>query len=298
MNAFAESKEFTDPMESAGNSSAEERERLILAHLPQVRLIARRIHARLPEHVSLDDLVSTGTLGLIAAIDRFDCSRNILLRTFAEHKIKGAILDSLRRMDWAPRLQRKRAKQIEAAITATEQRLHRAPTEQEIATELDLTVDRFHEWQANLGGLNLEPLESPGSGDFGSHDLLRFIAGDPGEWPSALLERHELQRALAGAISELPAIEQTVLSLYYHDELTLREIAKIVGRHESRISQLKVQAVLRLRVSMAKVWPATGQKSNATDSPVASKPRSASQGTRILLQALVATEPRRFAQVC
>src|SRR5579871_4263480 len=121
-------------------SAAEERERLILEHLPQVRLIARRIHERLPESVNLDDLISTGTLGLIAAIDRFDPRHNVKLKTYAEYKIRGAILDSLRGLDWAPRQQRKRSKQIEAAIAAIEQRLHRQPTEDEIAKELKLTI--------------------------------------------------------------------------------------------------------------------------------------------------------------
>ena len=117
----------------AAGTSAEEREQLILEHLPQVRLIARRIHDRLPESVSLDDLVSTGIVGLISAIDRFDSSHNVKLKTYAEYKIRGAILDSLRGLDWAPRQQRKRSKQIEAAISRCEQRLHRSPTEEEIA---------------------------------------------------------------------------------------------------------------------------------------------------------------------
>src|ERR1700686_2465994 len=112
--------------------SDERRERLILEHLPQVRLIARRIHERLPECVSLDDLISTGVVGLIAAIDRFDASHNVKLKTYAEYKIRGAILDGLRGLDWAPRQQRKRSKQIEAAIWIMEQRLHRTPEEDEI----------------------------------------------------------------------------------------------------------------------------------------------------------------------
>ena len=116
--------------------TAEEREQLILDHLPQVRLIARRIHERLPDSVCLDDLISTGTVGLIAAIDRFDPGQNVKLKTYAEYKIRGAILDSLRGLDWAPRQQRKRSKQIEAAIGVAEQRLQRSPTEQEIADQL------------------------------------------------------------------------------------------------------------------------------------------------------------------
>src|SRR5690348_11898183 len=123
--------------------AAEERERLILEHLPQVRLIARRIHERLPESVNLDDLVSTGTIGLIAAIDRFDPRHNVKLKTYAEYKIRGAILDSLRGLDWAPRQKRKQAKRIEAAISAAEQRLRRTPSEAEVATELGISIAEY-----------------------------------------------------------------------------------------------------------------------------------------------------------
>src|SRR5438309_1340263 len=126
--------------------STEERERLIMEHLPQVRLIARRIHERLPESISLDDLVSTGIIGLISAIDRFDSSHNVKLKTYAEYKIRGAILDSLRGLDWAPRQQRRNANQIEAAIAAAEQLLQRAPTEEEIAAQLEISIAEFHQW--------------------------------------------------------------------------------------------------------------------------------------------------------
>ena len=196
-------------------------------------------------------------MGLISAIDRFDPSRHVQLRAYAEHKIKGGILDSLRRLDWAPRQQRKRAKQIQAAITAVEQRLHRAPTEQEIAAELDITVDRYREWQVNGRGLNLERLETE-SANSQKRELLRFLSGDPSELPSAIFERSELQRALAAAISELPEIHQTVLSLHYRDELRLREISKIIGLHESRISRIRSQAIRQLRACMARLWPTGG----------------------------------------
>src|SRR5438874_13594165 len=124
--------------------AAEVREQLILEHLPQVRLIARRIHDRLPESVSLEDLISTGIVGLISAIDRFDASHNVKLKTYAEYKIRGAILDSLRGLDWAPRQQRKRSKQIEAAIVAAEHRLNRTASEEEIAHELGLDLAEYH----------------------------------------------------------------------------------------------------------------------------------------------------------
>jgi RNA polymerase sigma factor for flagellar operon FliA len=237
--------------------SADEREQLILEHLPQVRLIARRIHDRLPESVSMDDLVSTGIVGLISAIDRFDSSHNVKLKTYAEYKIRGSILDSLRGLDWAPRQQRKRSKQIEAAISRAEQQLHRSPSEEEIAQQLGVTLEEYHEWLVDLRGLNLGSLEceTPDDESNSGRDLLKYISGDEENWPSRLLERSELQKLLAEAIGKMPDIEKTVLSLYYHEELTLREIAKIVSLHESRISQLKSQAILRLRTYMEKRWP-------------------------------------------
>ncbi len=238
-------------------SAAEERERVILDHLPQVRLIARRIHDRLPDSVSLDDLISTGIVGLISAIDNFDPSLNVKLKTYAEYKIRGAILDSLRGLDWAPRQKRRKAKQIEAAVCAAEQRLHRSPSEEEIARELGLTLDGYREWLVEVRGVNLGSLEYA-TGEEGTRDLLKYISGSEESWPSRIVERAELERLLAEAIERMPYVERTVLSLYYFEELTLREIAKVVNLHESRISQLKSQAILRLRSYLLKRWPSRG----------------------------------------
>jgi RNA polymerase sigma factor for flagellar operon FliA len=233
--------------------NGEERERLILEHLPQVRLIARRIQERLPENISLEDLVSTGVIGLISAIDNFDPSHNVKLKTYAEYKIRGAILDSLRGLDWAPRQKRRKAKQIEAAIAMAEQRLQRIPNEEEIAEQLEIDLEEYHEWLVEIRGLNIASLEYAG-GETG-HDLLHYIPDDQNNLPSTLLERSELERLLAKGIDGIPQIERTVLSLYYRDELTLREIAEVVNLHESRISQLKSQAILRLRSYLAAQWP-------------------------------------------
>jgi RNA polymerase sigma factor for flagellar operon FliA len=235
--------------------SETEREQLILEHLPQVRLIARRIQERLPENICLEDLISTGVIGLISAIDNFDPSHNVKLKTYAEYKIRGAILDSLRGLDWAPRQKRKRAKQIEAAIATAEQSLHRSPAEDEIAAQLGITVAQYHEWLVEIRGLNVASLEHT-SGDQ-NLGLLHYIADSEENLPSAVLERTELERVLARAIEAIPAIEQQVLGLYYREELTLREIASVVDLHESRISQLKSQAILRLRAHLAKQWPAS-----------------------------------------
>jgi len=247
-SAESEIQELAQPL------SPETREQLILEHLPQVRLIARRIHERLPVSVSLDDLISTGVLGLISAIDRYDASHDVKLKTYAEYKIRGAILDSLRGLDWAPRQQRRRAKMIESAIATLEQKLQRAPTEEEIASQLELSVPEYQDWLADARGLTLGSLENSGGEEEG-RDLLRYIADNEEDWPSNLFERSELVRILAETIERMPYIEKTVLSLYYYEEMTLREIAKIVDLHESRISQLKSQAILRLRSFMTKRWP-------------------------------------------
>ncbi len=232
----------------------EERERLILEHLPQVRLIARRIQERLPDSIALEDLISAGVLGLIAAIDHFDPGQNVKLKTYAEYKIRGAILDSLRGLDWAPRQKRRRAKQIDAAIAQAEQVLKRSPTEEEIAAQLKITIEEYREWLLEIRALNIGSLDAaPGQP---GKDLLHYVADNEDKLPSALFERAELERALADAIEGIPEVERTVLSLYYKDELTLREIASVIGVHESRISQLKSQAIARLRANMASGWTA------------------------------------------
>lgn len=230
------------------------REDLILEHLPQVKLIARRIHERLPVSVTLEDLVSVGVVGLIAAIDRYDATHDVKLKTYAEYKIRGAILDNLRGLDWAPRQQRKRAKAIENAIATLEQELQRMPTEEEIAIRLDIDVAEYQEWLSDSRGLTLGSLENAGSEEEGCN-LLRYLADSDEHWPSQILERAELERLLAGAIEKMSDLEKTVLSLYYYEEMTLREIAKVLALHESRISQLKSQAILRLRSYMGKRWP-------------------------------------------
>lgn len=240
---------------TADAPSDNERERLILEHLPQVRLIARRIQERLPENISLEDLVSTGVIGLISAIDHFDSSHEVKLKTYAEYKIRGAILDSLRGLDWAPRQKRRQAKLIEAAISAAEQRLKRTPGEDDVAEQLGITLAEYHEWLVEIRGLNIASLEQAGSED--GKDLLQYIPDEGERLPSAILERSELERLLEAGIGEIPPIERTVLSLYYKEELTLREIAQVVNLHESRISQLKSQAILRLRSHMVDQWPAT-----------------------------------------
>ena len=229
------------------------REALVLQYLPQVRLIAKRIHDRLPSYIGVDDLISAGVVGLIGAIDHFDPMHNVQLNTYAERRIRGAIMDSLREMDWAPRETRKRSRMIEGAIHRAQQRLGREPSEEEIALELEIPLDEYQRWLTDVQSADLERLEyAPGDNPRG--DLLNFISDDEENRPSRIVERSALEKLLALAIDRMPKTERTVLTLYYYEELNLREIAAVMGVHLSRIHQLRVQAVLRLRSHLERVW--------------------------------------------
>ncbi len=229
------------------------REALVLQYLPQVRLIAKRIHDRLPSYIGVDDLISAGVVGLISAIDNFDPMFNVQLNTYAERRIRGAIMDSLRDMDWAPRETRKRSRLIEAGIHRAKQLLGRDPSEEEIAVELGIPLAEYQKWLSDVQGAELERLECA-PGDDGRGDLLNFISDDEEDLPSRIVERSALERILALAIDRMPKTERTVLTLYYYEELNLREIAEVMGVHLSRVHQLRVQAVLRLRSHLERVW--------------------------------------------
>jgi RNA polymerase sigma factor FliA len=239
--------------------TAFDREQLILEHLSQVKLIARRIYEKLPGSVNLEDLISTGTLGLITAIDRFDPLQGVKLRTYAEYKIRGAILDSLRTADWAPRLQRKRARMIESAVNTLQKRLQRKPSEDEVAAELGIAIDQYRDWSNDAHSLSISSLDAAVSNEDG-RDLSQFIATDDQWLPSELLEQAELRKLVTRALERMPQPERSVITMYYQQEMTLREIAQVMNLHESRISQLKTQGVSRLRAFMVSRWPGRGQQ--------------------------------------
>jgi len=230
------------------------RDEMILESLPQVKLIASRIHDKLPESVVLDDLISAGVLGLIDAVDHFDPTLKIKLKTYAEYKIRGAILDSLRSLDWAPRNKRRKSKMIEAAISDLEKNLERTPGEDEVAEHLKISLKEYRKWLVEIRGINLAPMEQS-TGDGETTDVLRFASGKDDEWPSVQFERSELKRLVANTIERLPEVERTIITLYYRKEFTLRQIAKVVSLHETRVSQLKSQAILRMRSAIKARWP-------------------------------------------
>jgi RNA polymerase sigma factor for flagellar operon FliA len=227
-----------------------ERDRLLLEHLPTVRYLARRIHERLPQHVELEDLISAGVVGLIDAFSKFDHSKKVQFKSYAQFRIRGAILDSLRTLDWSPRELRRKGRAVEEAIRATTQRLGRAPAEPEIAAEMGVTLSEFQQLLGDLKGLEIGSLHIERTEDSGDQELA-YIPGSPEEDPLFRCLKGELKQRLADAIDELPERERLVLTLYYYEELTMKEIGLTLGVVESRVSQIHSAAVLRLRVALA-----------------------------------------------
>jgi RNA polymerase sigma factor for flagellar operon FliA len=233
---------------------AASREDLIMEHLPQVRWIATRIHEKLSGNTSLEDLISIGIIGLINAIDNFDPTLNVQLKTYAEYRIRGAILDSVRGMDGIAPHKRKRLKQVQAAMDALEQRLQRVPAEEEIAAELGIGLKEYQEWLLELRGISIGSLDAPQKeGD--SRTLMHYIADTEDNSPARLLERAELEKLIQEGLSKMPRIEGLVLDLYYRQGQNIREIAPVLDLHITRISQIKAQAVLRLRNYIERRWP-------------------------------------------
>jgi RNA polymerase sigma factor for flagellar operon FliA len=238
----------------AGESSRDE---LIVANLPLVRWIAFRIHDRLPKEFALDDLVSVGVLGLIAAIDSYDPAQNVKLSTYASYRIRGAIMDSIRGLDGIAPHHRKLVKQLQSAISSLEHRLQRQPDEEEIAAEMGLDRDEYQQVLLQTRGVTVGSLDSSPENSERS-PLLNYLPASNDLDPARLFERSELKRTIAEGISKLPKVERQVLGLYYQENLGLKEIAELMHLHYSRISQLKTQAVMRLRALMEKKWPAQG----------------------------------------
>lgn len=232
------------------SSTATDRDLLLMEHLPTVRYLARRIHERLPQHVDLDDLVSAGVVGLIDAFSKFDHKKKVQFKSYAQFRIRGAILDSLRTLDWSPRELRRKGRAVEEAIRLVTQRVGRAPSEQEIATEMELSLTEYQALLGDLKGLEIGSLHMERSEDSGDEELA-YIPGSPEEDPLFRCLKGEMKQRLADAIDELPEKERMVLTLYYYEELTMKEIGLTLGVVESRISQIHSSAVLRLRTALA-----------------------------------------------
>jgi RNA polymerase sigma factor for flagellar operon FliA len=231
------------------------RNRLILTYAPLVKYVAGRLGSGLPAHVDEADLASYGLLGLIGAIERYDPGRDVKFETYAIARIKGAIIDELRAMDWVPRSVRSRAREIERAIAALEARLGRAPTDEEIAGKLGISEDELNESLGDIARSSIAALDElwtvSGSGGGDQIALIDTIEDENAPDPQGSLSQTELKEAMADAIARLPEREKLVVTLYYYEELTLREIGEVLGVTESRVSQLHTKAVLRLKARLA-----------------------------------------------
>jgi RNA polymerase sigma factor for flagellar operon FliA len=222
------------------------RDRVVLEHLPLVKAIAVRVHENLPVHVDVDDLVHAGVLGLFDAASKFNPEKQVVFSSYAKHRIKGAILDSLRQLDWASRDMRRRHKQVEAATRDLAATLQRAPTEAEIAERLGMDVDRWRTMMLDLRNVGLvsastrsnenEELPAP---DF---------PGKPETQPDSMCAREQLRSVLGDAMKKLPERYQKVVSLYYTSEMTMKEIGGVLGINESRVSQIHKSALEKMAV--------------------------------------------------
>lgn len=236
--------------EKLERDSGADRERMMIEHLPIVRFIARRIHERLPQHVPIEDLFSAGVVGLIDAFNKFDPAKQVQFRSYAQFRIRGAILDSLRTLDWSPRELRRKGRAIEQAIQTLTSRLGHAPTGVEVAKEMGLSLGDYQLLLGELDGLEIGSLHAERSEDSGEEELA-YLPNRPEEDPLFRCLQNEMQRRLANSVGELPERERLVMTLYYYEELTMKEIGAVLGVVESRVSQIHASAVLHLRARLA-----------------------------------------------
>ena len=249
------------PAVAAGHEPLEvsARDALVAAHLPQVKYLAERLAARLPPSVDRDDLIGAGVEGLLDAVEKFDPDRGVLFKTYAETRVRGAMLDSLRALDWAPRSLRQRAREIEETYRRVEQEHGRRAGSDEIAAALGLSLTEFHVLLGELRGLTVLNFDA----DEDERELAtqaRQVPGDPAQLPSALFESSEMRERLASAIESLPERERRLVALYYLEELTMKEVGAVLGVTESRVSQIHTQAVIRLRAGMSPIPSAPAQR--------------------------------------
>tara|TARA_Y100001934_G_scaffold230243_1_gene277714 strand:- start:612 stop:1370 length:759 start_codon:yes stop_codon:yes gene_type:complete len=228
--------------------SVENREAVIKEYSPMIKYVANRIAMRLPPHIEIDDLVSVGVLGLIDAIDKYDASRGAKFKTYAEFRVRGAILDELRSMDWVPRSVRQKASALETVIQKLQNKLGRPPEDDEVANELGMSMGELFNTMNETKSMPILSLEDLGiakeSGE--QQSLLDCLAGK-GDDPQTSLRLNELKGIIAKAIDVLPEKERLMISLYYYEELTMKEIGEVLGITESRVSQIHSKAVYRLR---------------------------------------------------
>ena len=230
----------------------ENREAVILEYAPMIKYVASRIALRLPPHIEVDDLISVGVLGLMDAIGKYDPNRGAKFKTYAEFRVRGAILDELRSMDWVPRSVRQKAASIDAVVQKLQAKLGRPPSDEEVAEEMGVSLDEFFRTLNQTQNIPILSLEDLGiakeSGE--QKSLLDCLAGKSDSDPQTQLRLNELKEIIAKAIDTLPEKERLMISLYYYEELTMKEIGEILSITESRVSQIHSKAVFRLRTKL------------------------------------------------
>ena len=236
------------PKSSAQAAKLARRDRVVLEHVPLVKAIAVRVHENLPVHVDLDDLVHAGILGLFDAANKFNPEKQVVFSSYAKHRIKGAILDSLRQLDWASRDMRRRHKQVEAATRDLSAELKRTPTEAEVAQKLGMDVDRWRNMMLDLRNVGL--ISASTRGNEGDDLPAPDFPSKPETHPDSICAREQLRSVLGVAMKTLPERYQKVVLLYYTNEMTMKEIGGILGINESRVSQIHKSALEKMNVAL------------------------------------------------
>ncbi|MDR1080877.1 MAG: FliA/WhiG family RNA polymerase sigma factor [Deltaproteobacteria bacterium] len=260
----------------------DERTVYVEKYAPLIKYLADRLAARLPDHVAREDLMSSGVLGLIDAVEKFEPDRGILFKTYAEFRIKGAMLDELRSLDWVPRAVRKKAAELEKLWRRLEAELGHPPSDEESAEAMGIELAAYHKALDEISVINMLDLEAfrveGSSGGRESLDLYEILQDENSQDALAVLGQEELRQVLAEAIDALPEKEKLVVTLYYHEELTMKEIGQVMGYTESRISQIHTKSVVRLRGRLSRYFEHRGR--GVLRSPQAKEPRPGRRGPR------------------
>lgn len=237
--------------EEPGKVTSAQKDQLILQYAPLIKFVAQKIAARLPSNIELDDLMSSGVIGLMDAIEKYDPSRDNKFKTYAEFRIRGAILDELRAQDWVPRSVRDKSKMLDRTIVKLEVQLGRTPEEQEIADALKMSIEELHTLVNEVRPVSVVSIdEAPSFSSVDKKSILNILDGCKFNNPQSQLDIKFLKDAITNAIEELPERQRLVLSLYYYEDLNLKEIGRVLRVTESRVSQLHAQAIVRLRAKL------------------------------------------------
>ncbi len=257
MTPFKAAKQNYD---AVSNLDQEERNRMLMENLPEVHYIARRIHDRLPSHVLLEDLVHAGVVGLLEAIRNFDASRGVQVKTYAKQRIHGAILDSLRGMDWGPRSVHRHGRELDEAHQRLRAKLGRDPSEDELAEQMGMDLEEFRSLLLDLRGLNLGSIHAIEDETGWNEKVFKYAPYSPDDDPYYLCLQSEMRECLAKAIGELPERERQLLALYYNEELTMKEVGVVLGIGEGRVSQIHSATMAKLRARLQEMLDCRPEK--------------------------------------